>query len=55
MDFNTIEELLLHCRSHGLAYSSVSYNDRRILLVALRGGTDSYIFNEFTGERERNK
>lgn len=53
MDFNTIEELLLHCRANELAYSSVSYQDKRLMLVALRGGSDSYVFDEFTGERIR--
>lgn len=52
-DFDRIEELLLHCRTHGLPYTSVSYQDKRLMLVALRGDSDSYVFDEFTGERIR--
>jgi hypothetical protein len=52
MDFRSIDELLLYVRANRLAYSTVSYRDTRLVIVALKGGSDSYLFNEYTGDRE---
>ena len=52
MDFRSIDELLLYVRANHLAYCTVSYRDTRLVIVALRGGSDSYLFNEYTGDRE---
>jgi hypothetical protein len=51
MEFRSIDELLLYVKAHKLAYSSVSFRDKRLVLVAFRDGIDSYMFDEFTGDR----
>lgn len=51
MDFQTIDQLLLYIRANGLAYSTVTYCDKRLMIVAFREGTDSFVFNEYTGDR----
>jgi hypothetical protein len=51
MEFRSIDELLLYVRTNQLTYSSATYNDKRIVLVAFPDGTDSYLFDEFTGDR----
>lgn len=51
MDFKSIDELLLFVRANELAYSSVLYRDKRLVIVAFKDGSDSFVFNEYTGDR----
>ena len=51
MDFHNIDELLVYVKTNKLAYSSVAYNNKRVVLVAFKDDTDSYVFDEFTGDR----
>ena len=52
MDFKSIDELLLFVRANQLAYSTVLYRDKRLVIVAFKDGSDSYVFDEYTGDRE---
>lgn len=52
-DFNNIDELLLFVRSNSLPYMSAVYRDRRLVLVGFSDDSDSYIFDEYTGDRIR--